>query len=190
MDTEEEVKDNRGNIHTITIFDFDDTLFHSSEHQGEFQPIPELSETVLELLKSAAKKDSQTYIVTNASGSWVDSILQTCLKDILDVFHMFTKVISARDLNTSKEQIFAVLVTRHRPKQLISFGDAPTDRAAALYVEKMFPHVRVKSILTTQTPPLDILIDQHRYIIQHFDAIYNHQLRLDNSIMIGEKYSD
>lgn len=173
-------------VDTVTIFDFDDTLFHSTKHSGDFQPIPELSDTVLELLKLAAKKDSYTYIVTNASGSWVDAVVTTYLRDISHTFHLFTKVISARDLNTSKEEIFAVLVTRHSPKQIISFGDAYTDREAALHVEKKFPHVRVKSILTTQAPPLEVLVDQHRYIIEHFDTIYNYNRRIDNSIMIGE----
>eukprot|EP00188_Purpureofilum_apyrenoidigerum_P001785 Plantae.Rhodophyta-Purpureofilum_apyrenoidigerum.ctg2018.p1 GENE.Plantae.Rhodophyta-Purpureofilum_apyrenoidigerum.ctg2018~~Plantae.Rhodophyta-Purpureofilum_apyrenoidigerum.ctg2018.p1 ORF type:complete len:228 (+),score=52.22 Plantae.Rhodophyta-Purpureofilum_apyrenoidigerum.ctg2018:31-684(+) len=157
---------------TVTIFDWDDTLFASSEfeeepvertveEQEDFEEALEaLQRTAVGLLK-AARKLSRVFIVTNANMSWVNEVCEKWMPGVGDFLRMNDiRILSARDLhegpNPERSELWKVRAFRDilsvsrytvgTVQNLIVIGDGREEHEAARALRRSERGVCVKMV--------------------------------------------
>lgn len=185
---------------TIIVFDFDDTLFATSfflETKEQYKP--DLARSADELVKTA-RRHGTVYIITNATGSWINQCCEEQLKDCPNILktveegkmystvdHGFITLFSG----PSKYKAFQHFLGSHfenelSSKQLISFGDMLTDREAALGIKEKYKDVAVKSVLMSPKPNFDELLKQHLLITEAFHLLHSYQGDLDLAMAVNK----
>lgn len=175
----------------IVVFDFDDTLFATTEINNQkniFDRVfKELSKSILSLLDEAVKRSNKVLIITNAESSWV----KLCTEKLLPGCELF---MSKFDVISTVDAGFGDVPVRYRKSnvfresllsyfnaegkhELISFGDCPFDRRAARLMAS--DNINVKTIKFAHRPTLEQLLSQQELIKSCFDHIFSHPGPLD-----------
>ncbi|EAS01718.2 kinase, putative (macronuclear) [Tetrahymena thermophila SB210] len=178
---------------TMIIFDWDDTLFCTSQlHAQRFENITsDQQKQLLNLDKSASMvlKEAchygETYIITNAAQGWVEYSSKNFLPTVykyLDEYKI--KVISARSLYESQypNQCHQWKVEAFRDikinfdKQIITnlicLGDSHIEIEAAHMLAKEFDQSFIKTVKFKEQPRIEELIKQQDLVRDKLEQIY------------------
>jgi hypothetical protein len=172
----------------VTVFDFDDTLFPTSEFTTTNNiDYNTLSTTVSKLLSTARMNSNVVYIITNANEKWI----QLCKEKLNVDFSNIVLCCGAEemildDMSEWKRIMFEKYIDRHFRcecnHQLVCFGDSIFDRLAALPTKAVFPKVTVKNFKFHERPTFSDLIDEQRTVLNIFSSIYNGTIDMDKSL--------
>jgi hypothetical protein len=181
---------------SIIVFDFDDTLFTTTYFKsGTIQPtiIPDFSEldnSIVHLVNTALKY-GKVYIISNANKEWIQlcSALLPKFKQLnIPVFSSIEEGYDMKyDIPLWKVKMFEEKLSPllQEGKQLISFGDTPFDRAAALHMKNLFPKIIVKNVMFKCLPDLKTLLFQQKVLADSFEGIISHDTHLDLQFIIS-----
>jgi len=196
----------------ITVFDWDDTLMATTHVQttGDTSYFNLLSESIRSCI-DIAKKHGQVYIITNGQKEWFNlclNFLPDC-KDLLDEVIFISTVDNKFDYKTPlkewKYKAFKRLIPffskRDKNNQIIAFGDAAHDRAAALHVKDIlkgkvgYLNTFVKHIKLIESADFDSILKQQKIIRDIFyhlvdikeDVDLSFQVEVVRSLEQGER---
>lgn len=179
----------------VTIFDFDDTLFATTEHarncdcekRYECKKIDlhlpnskALRESFTTLLQTAVLHSDKVYIVSNADTMWVE----TCIKYLDCRIHEQVIVLPLKNTDLSYNQpvdnwkppMFKKIIEqcffgKEEKHHVISFGDSSYDLNATLAMKNLFPEVYIKFFLFLQHSNINTLIAQQNFVTSQFKTI-------------------
>lgn len=178
----------------IFIFDFDDTLFPTTDitdktkHNKDIS-INMLSDSISNILKKASE-NGKIFIITNAEKDWVEY----CCDNYLDCDELeknIKNVYSTVDLGFNKntdhskwkieafDSILKEYFQDQNEHELISFGDSKYDRDAAFSIGEKYKNVFVKNIFFIHRPTIENLINEHLLVMNMFENIINKKTKLD-----------
>jgi FMN phosphatase YigB (HAD superfamily) len=169
----------------IIVFDFDDTLYSTSERKD---PDSKLASVILNTIKNVSNANTKIYIISNANKAWIDFALSKIGLD--RIIPNYAEIISVKDKNLShdfsiwKSIAFLKYLDLSNTDEFIAFGDSLFDREASVNIKKNYPHIRVKNILFIPSPTSEILIKEHLYIQEHMEWLINNKNDLDLSIIV------
>ena len=172
-------------ITTILVFDWDDTLFCTSEFKNrrdsfslgddEFKKQVKRLDCMVSDLLSLAKTLGFVYIVTNAESNWVNG---SCEKMMPITFKQVKNIniISARDeckqfypkdnkmWKLSVFKIIAAIFKQQKYVNLISVGDSEFEIEAGLAIRSKFSYCTVKVVKLMEQPTVKYLIKEIRIL--------------------------
>ena len=172
-------------MYTITIFDWDDTFLPSSHINVPEAVWPTLESVISKLLDIALEKGS-VFIVTGSYGNWVES---SCKQYFPSLWEKIQDIpVFAQDVKNDKHPMvhkfssFETIVQNNLEKkkelQLVSIGDGPIERCAALKIQKKY-NIQVKTIKMIDYPPVFKLTAQLELLITCLNTIYELARSLD-----------
>lgn len=185
----------------LIILDWDDTIFSTSHfnNQGYFEKneLEEKCKMYLSLLEkkaisfiNLAKTCGKVCIVTNSISGWVNTVCTRFFPNLLNHLEDID-IVSARTLYENKcppikWKIFAMndcikkwFVSPEVVTDFVSFGDAFSDRYAAMEVVKKLPSSTVKSVKFVENPTIEQLYKQLHLIENIFPHIITHKDNID-----------
>jgi hypothetical protein len=196
----------------LILFDYDDTLFPSSEmaqrglslHSGRDSVDPELyrllreHEAGVKELLTKSKRIGDVCIVTNAEEGWVQMSAEKFLPGIAEHIHDMP-VISARtqfERQTASPVEWKLFAFRNLIKarahqwgyqqHVISFGDSHAERWAAKHTSIDFNGSLVKTVKFREKPTLVQLSRQIQLITSQMETVIVHQGELDLELTIDQ----
>jgi hypothetical protein len=174
---------------SIFVVDWDDTLFPTSRWEGEKNSLAALEPVVCHMLCELVKRGS-TLIVTNSEDGWVDFCIKSSswsqletLMGFIPVYSAQSRFASAECTNPSewKKLAFDSILSTIDSHQIISIGDGPSEREAAVAAASNVSKVS-KCIATAKFPSVEQIIKQCQYICDQLDFIVHHPNNLDHTI--------
>lgn len=154
----------------MIIFDFDDTLYPTSEEmiQGKPPPTDSFAPSVANILETAYELDDHVVIVTNATVDWVRAKAPKCLGDIT--------ILSARQDQSPVEQwkkdaFQFIHEVFPQEEQILSIGDSQYERAAVLELKDK---VLTKNVKLFDMPTCELLTTQLTSLEKELGAIHTH----------------
>lgn len=191
---------------TITIFDWDDTLFFTNFICPEglnYREIEKFSEKEKNLIKSIencvktimekAILKGEVFIITNSSSGWVEFCSKKFYPEVFPLLKKI-KIISARDLyedqypndqKTWKLLTFVNIKNYFNVNKLINIiciGDAIFEIEASELLASKFKHYYLKTIKFRENPGLSELNKQLSLIVREFDRITSMQKSIKISV--------
>ena len=191
---------------TITIFDWDDTLFFTNFICPEglnYREIEKFSEKEKNLIKSIencvkiimekAILNGEVFIITNSSSGWVEFCSKKFYPEVYPLLKKI-KIISARDLyeeqypndqKTWKLLTFVNIKNYFNVNKLINIiciGDAIFEIEASELLASKFKHYYLKTIKFRENPGLSELNKQLSLIVREFDRIASMQKSIKISV--------
>ena len=191
---------------TITIFDWDDTLFFTNFICPEglnYREIEKFSEKEKNLIKSIencvkiimekAILNGEVFIITNSSSGWVEFCSKKFYPEVYPLLKKI-KIISARDLyeeqypndqKTWKLLTFVNIKNYFNVNKLINIiciGDAIFEIEASELLASKFKHYYLKTIKFRENPGLKELNKQLSLIVREFDRIASMQKSIKISV--------
>lgn len=197
-------------MHTVIIFDWDDTLLASSFLSGKgfrldtiMEPSPEIETQLKELELSVinvltlAIQYGEVIVITNAETGWVELSAQKFIPGVVPVLNQ-VKVMSARStfeesfpespikwkFYAFQEKLQAHFQETKKDKNIISFGDSHVEREAVRAVTRNVPFTRTKSVKFAEHPTMEQLKRQIELITNCFQYILNHDGDLDLQLTV------
>lgn len=177
----------------IFVFDFDDTLFPSWYFSwNECSNQDKIAHNINTLITKASLY-GKVHIITNAMKEWVrrcSTTLPNCnLCEMVEIFSTIDEgYIEGENHYLWKTPFFKAKLSSYFQQSdemhhLISFGDSPGDRLAALSLKA--ENIFVKNILFPALPTLDQLLCCQEIIHDWIESIVGHQGDLDLSLKIN-----
>lgn len=178
----------------ITVFDFDDTLFPTTEYTSTKNIDYELlSHSINDLLQGALIRSDKVFIITNANIEW----LQLCCENmkIVDFSGVIIKSTIQEGMNIGhamnwKKNMFEKFLseyfiheTPNLIQELVCFGDSLYDRYASDNMKKLFPYSIVKNFKFTERPTFFDLIGEQYLIKQFLNDIYDFNIDMDKTLI-------
>lgn len=182
---------------TISIFDWDDTLFASTHlytrgFDSDGDEVKQLDVAVFNML-SAALKYGSVFIVTNAENGWVE---ESCAKFLPQTLTLLSKctVTSARYLYEihhpddpvlwkfqAFRAIFGSIFSSENLGQnnILCFGDSHVDREAIFAATSDLDRTFTKNVKFVERPIPRLLRVQTELILKCYDYIVQHKGDLD-----------
>lgn len=184
---------------TLTILDWDDTLFPTSwvlkknidltkdEEQNKYLIFFAKLDLLLYKILTEFIKHGKVVIVTHAMTKWVltsSNILPNTQTLILKQ----VKIISARELFQKKHPeklaiwksvIFHNLVKQNKVQHIVSVGDADYEFKALINLHDGQNERLLKSVRFLSSPSYDSLIDQLEVLHKNIQSILNHNNHMD-----------
>lgn len=184
-------------MESIIIFDFDDTLFPTSQAMKDdyhFYKLDKKFENFLfDFLTEVIETKSQIYIITNAELNWVRYCFFNFMPKI-EQLQPFLKIISATELvkNTgiidfdinlySKKFVFSSLfreLDKNKKYQLISIGDGSPEVIATKHISQNFDNIKTKMIQFIREPSYDDVFNQLKLLRSSFKNIFDCETDLE-----------
>jgi len=175
----------------ITVLDFDDTLFPTTEYnETKIIDIEKTYNSINKIVNIIRVFSQIIYIVTNASEDWIYHCFKNILNKPINCLENI-KIISTIDKGYNKELEISSWKKVTYEKVLIEYldctseniflfiGDNPYDREGALYIMKSYPQHKVKSLKYHVRPTLESLIVQQERTIQMLVKIFFTEENLD-----------
>jgi chromatin segregation and condensation protein Rec8/ScpA/Scc1 (kleisin family) len=171
-------------MQTLTILDWDDTLFPTTWFNNkkimDYSLLSKLDLLLEQLLRKFATC-SKTVIVTNAAMKWIEMTLDLLPSTKATIKKYKIDIISAKDMyqnRTSdmmmwKKLTFRDLVNRTNATNIISIGDAIYEFNALIELYTKKTRRILKTIRLLQSPNYDVLIDQLEVINKSVNQICN-----------------
>lgn len=172
----------------VIVFDFDDTLYSTSDSTMDVRLPSTMLETIQKLYSSSNYPNTKMYIVSNASSEWIYTVLNQ-LFPTQEILKYFEGIISVRDLNLKEDVSIWKSIAFHKfldlwnANELIAFGDSKFDREASLNIKKSYPNIRMKNILFLSAPTSSILVDEHLFIQKNISWILECNEDLDLTVL-------
>jgi len=201
--------DVRGNLDTVIIFDWDDTLLASTFLAAKGyrldanmvrcdeveRQLRELELSVCSVL-SVALQHGIVHVITNAETGWVQLSAQKFIPAVLPLLERVS-VISARSTyearfpeaplkwKCSAFQDRISSIASDNAKNVISFGDSNVEREAVRLVTKGLCNTKTKSVKFAERPSVEQLRRQLDLVRNCFHYIYSHEEDLDLMLTIS-----
>jgi hypothetical protein len=123
----------------------------------------------------------KVYIITNATESWVDLILNTFIPGCKPSFE---KVDLISTVDKGYSNIYDIKQWKYRPFEeiiennenvthIISLGDQYSDRDSCMRLGKQYENLIIKNVLLMQKPTIKELLLQHNIITKCIDIFKN-----------------
>lgn len=186
----------RPHYNSLIIFDWDDTLFPTSNllNRKDFnedltgnerlsRKIKKLQINVLSILTSSLNR-GHTFIITNAVRGWVESNTKRFFPSVMPLFSQI-KVISAREeferfhpCNPRMWKIKSFLnilrnFDSHRVTNILCIGDSEYEMDAGKKMASYFKHVCIKRIRFKNNPSFHEVTNQIYSVINQFTFIHS-----------------
>jgi hypothetical protein len=175
----------------ITILDFDDTLFPTSEYnRNKNIDTDKTYNSITKIINTIRIFSQIIYIITNASEEWVIYCFKHILNKPLDCLEN-VKIISTIDKGYTNdihnsfwkkvayEKVLTEYLDCYSENIFLFIGDSPYDRDGALHIMNSYPQHKVKSIKYQILPSLQALIKQHEHTTQMMVRILFMEENLD-----------
>lgn len=182
------------------VFDWDNTLMPSIhwEDSGRTGCYPTISKSIVELI-TLAQTLGKVYIVTNASGGWVEKCLDEAVPGCAHLIRSLIRslsLISTVDSGISTKHPFHLWKTiafvslweslpQDEEHHMISFGDCVHDRDAALHIKDIYSDSTVKNIKFVVDPTGEQIHRQHKLLVNTLRRIVDHGDHLDLKLNIN-----
>lgn len=185
----------------ITVFDFDDTLFPTTEYNSNKNIDYELlTNSINDLLQGVLIRSNKVFIITNASIEWI----QICCEKMknVDFSKIIIKSTIQEAMNTGpasewKKNMFEKFLseyfiheTPNTIQELVCFGDTLYDRYASDNMKKLFPHSIVKNFKFQEKPTFFDLIGQQSLVKQFLNHIYDFKINMDKTLTKKDIYNN
>ena len=197
-------------FNNIIIFDWDDTLLCTTFltpkgiydeklvlNSKQQDQISKLEKFVYNLLNKCIK-NSDTYIVTNASKGWVEFSTKKYYPSVLPLL-INIRILSARELFNKefmlnnrqwKIETFKLIVNNYNKKlvtNLMCIGDSYIEMEAGQIIAKTFSKAYIKSVKFKETPKIEELIKQLSLLSIEYDSIFKSLKKLNITVERKEK---
>ena len=191
---------------TITIFDWDDTLFFTNFicpvglNYREIEKFSEKEKNLIKSIENSVKTimekailKGEVFIITNSSTGWVEFCSKKFYPEVFPLLKKI-KIISARDLyeeqfpndqKTWKLLTFVNIKNYFNINKLINIiciGDAIFEIEASELLASKFKHYYLKTIKFRENPGLNELNKQLSLIVREFDRITSMQKSIKISV--------
>ena len=191
---------------TITIFDWDDTLFFTNFicpvglNYREIEKFSEKEKNLIKSIENSVKTimekailKGEVFIITNSSTGWVEFCSKKFYPEVFPLLKKI-KIISARDLyedqypndqKTWKLLTFVNIKNYFNINNLINIiciGDAIFEIEASELLASKFKHYYLKTIKFRENPGLNELNKQLSLIVREFDRITSMQKSIKISV--------
>jgi len=191
---------------TITIFDWDDTLFFTNFicpvglNYREIEKFSEKEKNLIKSIENSVKTimekailKGEVFIITNSSTGWVEFCSKKFYPEVFPLLKKI-KIISARDLyeeqfpndqKTWKLLTFVNIKNYFNINKLINIiciGDAIFEIEASELLASKFKHYYLKTIKFRENPGLNELNKQLNLIVREFDRITSMQKSIKISV--------
>lgn len=175
----------------IVVLDFDNTLFctdynnlmknvNFAQRWNYDDDIIRLSESVNNIIETFVNI-GKVYIITNATESWVDLVLNTFIPRCKPLFEKVDLISTVdkgysdiSDIKQWKYKPFEEIIENNENvTHIISLGDQHSDRDSCIRLRKQYENLIIKNVLLMRQPTIKDLLLQHNLIINYIDLFKN-----------------